>query len=141
MLVFKLLFEKLQQGNQLKAHIGLLILRVSAAGMILTHGWGKLMNFSDLSTKFPDPIGLGSSASLTLAVFAEVFCAIALGVGFKSRWATIPLAITMIVAAFIIHASDPFGKQEKALLFLTMFVTLFLTGPGKYSVDGVMGKE
>ena len=121
--------------------IGLLFLRLSTSTLMLTHGWGKLMNFSVLSTKFPDPIGLGSSVSLTLAVFAEVFCSVALAAGVKTKWAAIPLAITMFVAAFIIHGADPFAKQEKALLFLSAYITLFFTGAGKYSVDSFIGKK
>ena len=41
----------------------------------------------------------------------------------------------MFVAAFIVHMGDPFGRVEKALLFLAVFVILMLTGPGKYSID------
>ena len=41
----------------------------------------------------------------------------------------------MAVAAFIVHASDPIGTKEKALLYLIGFVVIFLAGPGKYSID------
>jgi len=34
-----------------------------------------------------------------------------------------------------VHLNDPFGKQEKALLFLMAFLVIFLAGPGKYSID------
>jgi putative oxidoreductase len=50
----------------------------------------------------------------------------------------IPLAITMIVAAFIVHADDPFGKKELALLYLSGCLTLIFTGAGKFSVDGAV---
>lgn len=122
--------------------IGLLILRVFTGGfMLFLHGWGKLAKFSMLSTKFPDPIGLGSGVSLSLAVFAEVVCAALIIVGFKTRWVAIPLIITMLVAAFIIHAADPFAKKEFALLYLIPFLTLAFTGAGKYSIDGMYGKK
>jgi putative oxidoreductase len=42
----------------------------------------------------------------------------------------------MVVAAFVIHADDPWGKKEFALLFAAGFLTLVLTGPGKFSLDG-----
>lgn len=121
--------------------IGLLILRISSSALMLTHGWGKLMNFSTLASKFPDPIGFGSHVSLTFAVFAEVFCAIAIAAGFKTKWLAIPLAITMFVAAFVIHGADSFSQKEKALLFLATYITLFFTGAGKFSVDGLLGKK
>jgi len=41
----------------------------------------------------------------------------------------------MLVAAGMVHLSDPFGKKEKALLYLAMFIAIILLGPGKYSID------
>jgi putative oxidoreductase len=72
--------------------------------------------------------------SLGLAIFAEVACAILVMIGFKTRWATIPLMITMLVAAFYAHGSDPFSKKELSLTFFTLFLSIN-SGPGKYSVD------
>ena len=116
--------------------IGLLILRVTLGGvMLFAHGGGKLVNFADVSSKFPDPLGVGSPLSLGLAVFAEVFCAIAIMLGLFTRAAAVPLLITMLVAAFIVHGDDPFKKQEFALLYAVPFLALILTGPGRYSID------
>ncbi|MEM6278106.1 MAG: DoxX family protein [Verrucomicrobiota bacterium] len=115
---------------------GLLILRLFTGGcMLLAHGWGKLAKFGELSGKFPDPIGIGSAPSLALAVFAEVFCAIAIMIGLFTRAAAIPLLITMLVAAFVVHGADPFQKKEFALLYAAPFLMLILTGAGAYSVD------
>ena len=117
--------------------LGLLILRVVAGGMILLgHGWPKLMRFSDLSVRFPDPLGLGSTTlSLSLLLFAEVFCAVAVILGFATRLVAIPLVFAMLVAAFVIHSDDPWQKKEFALLYALPFLTLICTGPGKFSVD------
>lgn len=126
----------------MNANVGLLILRVSTGLiMLFAHGWGKLINFGTLSTQFGDPIGLGPTVSLALAVFAEVFCSVAVIAGLKTRWAVVPLIITMIVAVGIVHAADPWGRKELGVMYLISFLTLFFTGPGKYSVDGIMGKE
>ena len=38
-------------------------------------------------------------------------------------------------SCFIVHAADPFGTKEKALLFAVTFIVIFLLGPGKYSID------
>lgn len=121
--------------------LALLILRISSGGFMLTHGWPKLANFNKRLETFRDPIGLGSEASLTLTVFAEVFCSLLLIVGLYTRLALIPLIITMSVVAFIVHGNDSFGEKEKALLFLATFLTLFLTGPGKFSFDNRLRKS
>ena len=121
------------------ADLGLLILRVSIAGMMfMAHGWGKLTEFTIRAPYFPDPIGLGGTVSLALAVFAEFFCALAVVLGVGTRLATIPLMATMAIAAFVVHADDPWGKKEFALLYLIPFVTLFFTGGGRYSVDRML---
>ena len=121
--------------------IALLILRVGAAAMLLTHGWAKITNFSERLNNFADPIGLGPALSLQLVIFAEFFCSIFLILGFMSRIILIPIIINMAVIAFIVHADDPFSRQELPLLFLITFVVLFLTGPGRLSIDGQIIKK
>lgn len=133
----KLLFST--QG--ILADLSLLLLRVGSGLMMLSHGWPKLADFSNKLTTFKDPLGLGPAVSLQLAVFSEFFCAILLIVGLFTRLSLIPLIITMAVAAFIVHAEDPFASQEKALLFLLVFVVQLLFGPGKYSIDAQLTKN
>ena len=112
---------------------GLLVLRVSIGSMMLfSHGLSKLLNFSTMAPQFPNPFGFGSGFSLGLAVFAEVFASIALIFGFLTRLATLPLIITMLTAAFLILAGEPFGRRELPIMYLIAFVTILLSGPGKY---------
>lgn len=117
--------------------LGLLVLRMFLGlTMLFAHGvgkWGRL--FSGGEIQFRDPLGVGDTTSLALAVFAEVFCSVLLALGLMTRWALIPLIITMLVATFIVHSADPFGVMEKAMLYGVGYITIFLTGPGKYSVD------
>ena len=121
--------------------LGLLLLRVFIGGFMLTaHGWGKLMSYPEKYTQFPDPLGLGSPLSMTLAVGAEVFCAAALILGLAMRLAAVPLIITMLVAAFVVHGDDPWQKKEFALLYLIPFVVLAFTGPGRYSLDALLAR-
>jgi putative oxidoreductase len=114
--------------------LALLILRVGFGGFMLTHGIPKISMLSNPSD-FGDPIGVGATISLILALIGEVVAPIMLIIGFKTKWAAIPAAITMFVAAFIIHAKDDLATKEHALLFFITFVVIFLAGAGKYSVD------
>lgn len=126
----------------MKQNIGLLFLRVSIGLiMMLSHGWPKLMNFGVIATKFPDPIGIGGSASLALAVFAEFFCSAALILGLLTRWVSIPLLITMLVALFLVHGSDPWKKQEFVVLYIIPYISLICLGGGDYSVDRIFLKK
>ena len=120
----------------MKEAIGKLVLRISMGGFMLTHGWPKLSKLiSTGEFKFGDPLGIGPEASLIGTILAEFFCSILIIVGVKTKLATIPLIFTMLVAAFIVHADDPFGNKEKALLYLAGYVAILLLGPGRYSLD------
>ena len=119
----------------LNQDIGILFFRVAIGLlMIFPHGFSKLVGFGDKMDSFPDPIGLGSPVALGLTVFAEVICSLMIILGIKTRYFATPLFITMAVAAFHIHASDPWNVKEKAILFGVAYFTLILTGGGKYSV-------
>jgi putative oxidoreductase len=127
--------------NTFPAHIWLLILRICVAGFMLTHGLSKLTKLLDGNFAFADPIGIGAGPSLALAVFSEVICSFFILIGLGTRLATVPLSITMLVAAFIQHADDPFGKKEMALLYLLVYLTLMVFGGGKYSFDNLLLKR
>lgn len=124
-------------GNySINLNLALLILRIAAGAFMLTHGIGKFfMLFGSEAIQFPDPFGVGAVASLSLAVFSEVLCSIFLIFGIATRLSAIPLIITMLVAAFIVHAEDGFGKQELPLLYAVVYIVLAIAGSGKISVD------
>ena len=121
--------------NSLKSNLGLALLRIAPSAMLMAHGIPKLQKLIDGNYDFGDPLGIGPAPTLFLAVLAEVICPILIILGFKTRWAAVLPALTMLVAAFVVHGSDPFGVKEKALLFLTCFICIILLGPGKFSVD------
>ena len=118
--------------------VGLLVLRVGIGLLMLVHGLAKLNGFSEMSGKFPDPLGMGSQLSLILAIGAEVGCSILLIIGLASRFAAIPLAFTMIVALFVVHGADPWKMKELAAVYLLVYLSLMLTGPGQFSVDHLL---
>lgn len=120
--------------------LGLLVLRILSGAVLLTHGYPKFQKIIEGNLKFGDPIGLGQIPSFYLATFAEFLCAILVMIGLYTRIALIPLIINMSVVFFIVHAADDFGTKEKAVLFLGMFIVLFLTGPGRYSIDNKNNK-
>ena len=123
-------------NRSLQTQIGLAVLRIGGAALMLTHGVPKLQRlFGEDPIEFGDPLGIGASPTFFLAVFADFLCAVFVLIGFKTRWASSPSIITILVAAFIAHAADPFVSKEKALLYAVIFTAIFLLGPGAYSVD------
>ncbi|RTL60878.1 MAG: DoxX family protein [Sphingobacteriales bacterium] len=127
--------------SDLSFNISLFLLRVVPGLMIMVnHGYDKLVHFAERKNKFMNFLGLGSTTSLALAIFAEFFCAFLVILGLFTRLSALPLVIVMAVALFKANNGEIFNGGEDAALFLTVFATILLVGPGKYSVDGIMGK-
>ena len=47
----------------------------------------------------------------------------------------------MIVAFFIVHANDAFTVKELAFIYLIVFIIMYIAGPGKFSIDHIIGNE
>jgi len=110
---------------------------LTAFFMLYGHGWGKLMSVFGGNFQFLDPLGIGPTAALILAAFAEGICSLLIMFGFWTRLASLILTINMAVAVFLVHlpAGDWFGDMELPVIYLLAFFVIFLLGPGNFSVD------
>ena len=102
------------------------------------YDWPKRICFGDLAEKFSDPLGVGSRLSLIFAIGAELGCSILLILGLRTRFVVIPLAFTMAVALFRVHAVDPWLKNELGAVYLIVYTTLICAAGGKFSLDHLM---
>lgn len=128
--------------NSTGVNLALLTARVGIAALMLTHGLPKLfMLLSGDPIQFPPVMGMSPEISLSLTVFAEVFCSLLILAGLATRLAVVPLIITMLVAVLFIHAADPFAKQEPALQYILVYMVLLFAGSGKYSVDYLLQRS
>ena len=118
----------------------MLFLRLGLGFLMMAHGYDKLLRFSSLHNTFLNFMGIGSTFSLTLVIFAEFFCSLFLVLGLFTRLSVLPLIITMCVALFQVHHGEVFGKGETDALFLTSYFVLLLLGPGRVSVDIMISK-
>lgn len=119
----------------LHADLALALLRVGLAALMLRHGLPKLLDFDERAAGFPDPLGVGHTPSLVLAIFGEVICSLLLIPGVLVRLAAIPFCTTMAVAFLVVHADDPFGDKELAFLYLFGGIVVLIGGGGRFSVD------
>lgn len=124
--------------------LGLIVLRLAFGGMLLFgHGWGKLQDYGNLKTTFPDPLGIGNHMSVLGAIFAEVVCAALIMIGLATRLAAIVIVFTFAVAAFIVHKADPLfmaggAAKEPALMYMSAALALVFLGPGRISIDHLL---
>ena len=119
--------------------LALLLLRVWFGGLLLLlHGWMKISMWSAMSQRFADPFGIGPAASLALSIFAEAVCSSLIVVGLFTRFAAMVCIVNMTTAFLTAHGARLSGPQngELAFLYLGAFLTLLLTGPGRFSFDG-----
>lgn len=134
----KKLQDIINQSYQIK-NLVLLVLR-----LVLAYGFFNpaLMKIKDInsiadwfeSINIPLPI-----LNAYLATGTEVFGVIFLTLGLFTRWISIPLMITMIVAIVTVHIGNGFEAGENGfeipLYYILMLLTLFTFGAGKYSLD------
>lgn len=137
-LIYRFLFPE-SNANK-RTSLLILALRILFGLLLMSHGVQKWSQFDALSTTFPDPTGLGSQFSLVLAIFAELFCSMLFIVGFLYRAALLPMITTMGVAFFKIHGGSIVTGGELAFIYLTVFIILFITGSGRFSIDNFISQ-
>ncbi len=113
-------------------------LRIFAGVMMLTHGIWKINNYEMLFTSFPDPLGIGSNASLILTIGLETVCSVLLIIGLFVRPAAILLAMTMCVATFV--NTGTFAENELSFMYMGIYVAIAISGGMRYSLDRVFFK-
>lgn len=127
--------------NSDKSSLLILYFRVTLSLLILRHGIEKCLAFHTLKDHFPDPIGVGSEASLLLVIFAEVVCALGVLTGFLYRLSLIAMLFSFSVIVFVVSTHMPFGQKELPLLYLICLLGLFYAGSGRYSIDYIINKK
>ena len=135
---YNFLFPQSFRGNGVSLLI--LALRLFFGILFFTHGLDKLANFNELLPNFPDVLGFGSYMSLMVSIFCEFCCSLFLIAGLLVRLTVIPMMIAMAVAFFDVH-DGMFPEGELALIYLIMFIILYITGPGKFSIDYMIDKK
>jgi putative oxidoreductase len=131
---------------ELSANLGKLILRLTLGGLMLLHGVAKLQAI---------PVGImnlladaGLPPSLGYLVYVgEVLAPLLLIAGLWTRVAALLIAINMVVAILLAHASQlddltrsgGWALELQGFYFFTA-VAIMLLGAGRFSVGGASGK-
>lgn len=125
---------------------GLLLIRVILGVVFMFHGSQKLFglfegggmeefaaNIEQMEVPMPQ-------VAAYAAALAEFVGGLFLLVGLFTRIAAIPVTITMLVAAIMVHGSAfsaAKGGMEYPLTLGLVAAGLIFTGPGRFSVDGL----
>lgn len=120
---------------------GLLLLRVVLGVTFVLHGWQKVSEWGMVGTAESFE-GMGAPAvSAVLAAAVELLGGLALVLGVLIRIAGVLLALDMVGALVLVHASAGFfaadGGVEYVLVLAAAALALALTGPGRYALAGL----
>ncbi len=126
--------------------LGLLLLRLGIGFMfVVFHGWGKITGGPERWTELGGTVGLIGIDFLPafwgfMAALAEFGGGLLLILGFLFRPALFLLICVMAMAAtmYIITGN---GSPYHAIELGIVFVSLFLIGPGRYSLDEQFGSS
>jgi putative oxidoreductase len=124
------------------ADFGMLFLRTGVGLIfIFIHGLGKITGGPESWERLG---GSMSNFGITflpqfwgfMAAFTEFFVPMFLILGLFYRPATFLLTFNMIVAATVHFVRlDPWGKIAYPLMLVILFISMFIIGPGRYSLD------
>jgi putative oxidoreductase len=138
-MIKKLLYSENQRD------LGLLILRIGIGIAFMMHGYPKLfMGGAAGLAKGLAAAGIpGGIVGAYMAGMAEFFGGMALIFGILARPTAAAMAFNMLVAlTFHLSRGDPFLTYSHALESGILFLSLLITGPGKYSLDRIfLGKK
>lgn len=130
-------------------NMGRLFLRLFVGVMFMQFGIRHWANYDHLSSQFPAVLGMESATCLTLMILTEIICSAMIIVGFWTRISTIPPIISMIIAEYYIvcdllpesvtmYGLDSTDPGYLPIMFLGIYFFIWLTGPGKISLDYVL---
>ena len=141
----KLLFA----GNAINLDFGILIIRLIIGFLMAFYGYEKLIHFNEMAAsdfwmKQVSFLGMPSKIALGLTVFAELICSFLLILGLFTR---ISLFFLLFCMAWIFLVVFPFSILDKgdngykfndAFVYFMIYLGLFFTGAGRYSLDARM---
>lgn len=134
-------------------HVAPLFLRIVIGFGAMQHGWAKLSRGPAGFEKLLIYLNIPLHHLASLAVpYIELLCGLAILLGAFTRWVSVPLICTMLVAMFTIHINYGFSSiktigltangplfgppgYEINLLYIAGLISLMLTGAGMLSVD------
>ena len=133
---------RLRSSSPAGHELGLALVRLGfGASLALAHGVPKLTNAHGFVGRlaqggFPAPSLFGWAA-----ILSELVGGLLLALGLLTRPAAAFVLVTLAVAAFHVHAADPFGKKELALAYVLVALATLVAGPGRFSLDAALASR
>jgi putative oxidoreductase len=121
----------------------LLVARFLLGSLFLWSGIGQIQGYDETAIFLTRHGVIGSL--LPLAIFIELVGAVLIIAGYRTRWVCLGLAGFCVVTALLFHAN--FADRAQMFHFLKNaaiaggLLALYVTGPGRLSVDSMEGRS
>ena len=141
----KTLYNKFVEGTEMLRDIPLLLFRLILAIGFYEPAMMKLKNLSGIAEWFGSMNYPLPGVSAFLAMVTEVLGVVLITLGLGTCVIAIPMMFVMLIAIFTVHISNGFAAGDNGfeipLYYFLMLFALVVYGPGKISVDSLMGKK
>lgn len=130
--MMKQLLETLQRYRYIDRAI--LFLRLFVGVLISLHIIDKLQTYNFVLTGYPALLFESSWATFVIFTALEAIFAFMIIVGYGTRFAAFIMSLGMFVEIFIIYPSLGWLGVERQILYIGIYVTLVLSGSGRYGL-------
>lgn len=120
--------------------LGLLLSRITIAGLMLFHGVAKLSNLNGIKSML-GKAGLPEAMAYGVYI-TELIAPLLILIGFRTRLASLAFFFGMIAALLLAHSENMFALSksggleiELILLYALGGLVFFFTGAGKYAIS------
>lgn len=131
--MMKQLLEILRQYRFIDRAI--LFLRLFVGVLIALHIIDKLQTYNFVLTGYPALLFNSSWATFVIFTALEALFAVMIILGYGTRFAAFVMALGMFVEIFIIYPSLGWLGVERQILYIGIYVTLVLSGSGRYGLE------
>ncbi|MBK1891717.1 DoxX family protein [Undibacterium sp. 14-3-2] len=118
---------------------GLLLLRLAGSLLLIyVHGLPKITAYSAELRHIEDPLHIGATLTLSMAIFSEVFCPVLIALGFLTRLACLPVLFLLFISMLFVHPEWTIAEGQFGWLLMIIFASIALAGPGCYSLQPLL---
>lgn len=122
-----------------------LFLRIFIGTLLFTQAITKSQDYLWLEQLYPSILGIEPATVLSTVGVIEAIAGVMLTIGLLTRYCAVVMAAMMFAAAFIFFPHQEFAEGELKFVYTGIYITLAISGGGRYSLDTIIfslrGKE
>jgi putative oxidoreductase len=125
--------------------LALLAGRLAVGLLFASTGWGKIHDIPKVTQFFESLHIPAPGFHAVLVGYSELVCGTALVLGVLSRFATVPLMVSMVVALLTAKAGDIHGildlVGQDEFTYLVVLFMIAILGPGRVAIDAFIARR